>query len=331
MRKIICFLLAFMLIGTLSAAFAEDIAGEGNAMLCGESLNWYIDGSVLYITGQGDMYDFPGGAPWGAYRESLTRVILGDGVTSVGANAFTNYDSLYYVEFGSGIVRIGADAFSSCDGLTSITLPKAFKKFGSNSFRSCSNLKEIHCSGNFPRFDENCLWDTYCTIYFSTANPWSVIYIEQLETAFQGRIEFRASDGSDPYTPTEATQPVYVPETTYATQPTLDAPIIFTRPTEPVQTVPATVPQTVPQTVPTVPQTIPQAEPETTRETFLMATQATRATQPQTDYRGTDGTSIYGFMIIVVTLTIIGLSALIFRISRMPKKRRRRKKKKSRR
>lgn len=326
MKKLISLFLALVLCLPFGAA-AEDISGEGAGMLCGDSLSWYVDGSVLYISGQGEMYDFPGGAPWQGYKSYLTGVVLSGGVTTVGAYAFQDYNSLYSVDFGSSLVRIGADAFSSCDALASITLPATFKKFGENSFRSCPNLKEIHCSGNFPRFDENCLWDTQCTIYYSVNNPWSVIYIEQLENAFHGRIEFRASDGTDPYVPTVPTQPtevtqppVYIPETTQVIVYT--EPVIYTQPTtvptQPVQTQPATQPTTQPET-----------RPEPTEETFLLFTQPTRAQENRPEYQGS-GTTIYGVLIIVITLSIIGTCALLFRASQRPKKRRRRKKRKRR-
>ncbi|MGM9603914.1 MAG: leucine-rich repeat domain-containing protein, partial [Faecousia sp.] len=183
MKKTVSILLCLLLVLCSASAQAYDIASEGVGVTCGDQLSWALEGSTLYITGTGEMYDFPTGAPWAMYKYSISRVVISDGVTSVGAYAFQDYDSLSSVEFGNSIVSIGKDAFSSCDGLTSITLPASFKKFGENSFRSCSNLKEIHCSGNFPRFDENCLWDTYTTIYFSASNPWSVSLIEQLENA----------------------------------------------------------------------------------------------------------------------------------------------------
>ena len=321
MRKL--FLLFLAAVMFCVPCFAEDISGEGNAAMCGDGLSWYVDGSVLYVTGQGEMYDFPGGAPWAAYKDTLTQVNLDDGVTCVGAYAFRDYDRLTDVRFGNSLTRIGAEAFYSCDGLTSISLPATFKKFGESSFRSCSNLKQIHCSGGFPRFDENCLWDTWCTIYYSASNPWSVVYIEQLETAFQGRIEFRSSDGTDPYVPTEATEST---QPTYVTEP-VTTPIIFTVPTEEttVQTVPTTAPTTAPTTIPAaVPET---TSPETTKETFLMAQQPTTAPEVTESYRATDGNSIFGVLILVLTLAIIATSALLFRAGTRKPRRRKKKRK----
>ena len=329
MRKLFFLLLAITLL--CSPCFAEDISGEGAGAACGDGLSWYVEGSTLHITGQGDMYDFPGGAPWWQYQGVLTQVYLDEGVTSVGAYAFRDYDGLTGVYFGSSLTQIGQEAFFSCDGLTSISLPATFKKFGPASFRSCLNLKQIHCSGGFPRFDENCLWDTHCTIYYSADRPWSVTYIEQLESAFHGRIEFRASDGTDHYIPTLPTEPT---QPTYVTEP-VTSPIIFTVPTEPatVPTVPVTIP-TVPATVPTAPaviptvpvQTVPQTQPKPTEETFLMVEQP--LWQPtEAPRQATDGNSIYGLLIIALTLSILVTSALLVRSGGRGGKRRKKRKK----
>ena len=135
--------------------------------------------------------------------------------------------------------EIGAGAFYSCDGLTKIELPSTFKVFGEESFRNCPNLKEIHCSGRFPSFRLNCLWDTYTKIYFPAERPWSVELVIQLEEAFKGRIEFLASDGSDPYVPTEpteATEPTKATEPEETTQPSTEPTQPVTEATEPVET-----------------------------------------------------------------------------------------------
>lgn len=320
MKKLVMFLLCLLLL--TGTAGAQDIAFEGSGATCGDSLSWSLDGSTLYITGTGEMYDFSTGAPWMGSQYSITRVVLSDGITYVGAYAFQNYDSLTAVEFGNSLVSIGKDAFSGCDSLSSITLPATFKKFGENSFRSCTNLKEIHCSGGFPRFDENCLWDTYATIYYSASNPWSVSLIEQLETAFHNRIEFRSSDGTDPYVPTQATQPVTVPETTqetfWVTEPTNATVPTYT---EPATTIPV---YTEPTTVPTLPvQTLPPAT-QSTQPTIVLGNQAAQP-EPYQPGSATDGSSIFGLLIVIIVLTILATTALLFRAAGQGKRRKKRK------
>lgn len=317
MKKFVLLLLCVLVMISSVSAENVGVVWEGNSAACGASLTWTVEGSTLYITGSGEMYDFPSGAPWSSYRNSITQVVLSGGVTTVGAYAFQDYDSLLSVDFGTSLISIGKDAFSGCDGLTSISLPATFKKFGENSFRSCKNLKQINCSGGFPRFDENCLWDTYTTIVYPASNPWLVSLIEQLETAFQGRIEFRSSDGTDPYVPTQPTtaptvqptQPAWNSPTESPTQETFWASQLPTTPvyTEPV-TQPVTVPvYTEPATVPTLP---PQTQPQNTQPTIVLGSQATT---PPTYSGGqaTDGNSIFGVLIVVIILAMLATGALL--------------------
>lgn len=287
-----------------------DISQEGMGLSCGDRMSWSLDGSTLYITGSGEMYDFYSGAPWSGYKASINRVVVSDGITYVGAFAFQDYDGITSVEFGNSLVSIGMDAFSGCDGLRSVTLPSTFKKFGENCFRSCSNLKEIHCGGNFPRFDNNCLWDTYTTIYYSVNNPWPVSLVQQLEEAFHNRIEFRASDGTDPYVPTQPTEATVpsaaeIPWNTeaLATQP------VYTQPTVPVYTEPTVPAVNPPTTVETLPvQTLPPA----TQATISFGDLETRQPEP---YRpaATDGSGIFGVLIVLIMLCILATGALLFR------------------
>lgn len=240
-------LLLCMILTLAVPAFATETEQVRN--VCGEDMTWeYADG-VLTITGSGAMDDFEGDAPWAAYKKEIKRVVLSGSISYIGARAFSNYDAITTVNFGSSLYEIGPEAFKSCDGLTIIYLPASFKVFGESSFASCSNLTAIHCSGRFPSFKLNCLWDTYGTIYYPADKPWGTEYIEQLETAFHGRIEFLASDGTDHYQPGEETEPVTEAPTEAPTE----------EPTE----APTEAPTEMPTAAPTIPETIPATAPET--------------------------------------------------------------------
>ncbi len=97
MRKIVCALLVLAVLVCVPAAgaqyYEEDISGEGSGATCGAALTWAVDGSTLFISGQGDMYDFAGGAPWSGYRNATTRVVIDSGVTNAGTYAFPDYDT----------------------------------------------------------------------------------------------------------------------------------------------------------------------------------------------------------------------------------------------
>ena len=271
------------------------------------------------------MYDYEeGAAPWAAYKDQITKVVFSGNVTTVGSYAFKDYDAITDVDFGSAMHTLGANSFAQCDGLTSISLPATFRIFGEQSLYSCKNLKAIHCYGPFPSFKLNCLWDSYVTIYYPASSPWSVDLIAQLEEAFHNRIEFRASDGTDPYVPTQPTEATVPPTMEIpwntealpqATQP------LQTQPTVPVYTE-ATVPV---YTQPTAVATLPvQTLPPTTQATISLGSLETQQPEP---YRpaATDGSSIFGVLIVLIMLSILATGALLFRSAGQNKRKKRRK------
>lgn len=303
MKKILSVLLALslMLILCVSAAATEATEATEPTNVprepgyCGESITWSLESGTLTITGVGEMDDFPEGAPWADRKDEVKKVVISDGITYVGAYSFKDFDALETVDFGADVYEIGKEAFYSCGGLTAIHLPASFKVFGESSFLACGKLTEIHCQGKFPSFRQNCLWDTYATIYFPAERPWGVEYIRQLEEAFHGRIEFLASDGSDPYEPTEATEA-----------------------TEPETTPPTTVPPTEAATEPTEePVTEPVLPPpETTQApteaaTYPTAESAPNPTEPEEDV--SDGINWLPIAILGSVAAFLILGTLIFR------------------
>lgn len=273
MKKRCLFLILSLLLLALPVSAAE---GEGTPTpggVCGDTMLWELNGDTLTVFGQGAMEDFDMMAPWFDYREQITRVEL-IGVTYVGSFAFADFDNITEADLGDALEELGQSAFSDCDGLTELTFPETFRVLGEESLSGCDNLTALHCSGKFPSFRQNCLWQTSVKIYFPAERPWSVELIAQLEEAFHGRVEFLASDGSDPYSPTEPENSV--PETTEvpAAEPeTTAAPTeTVTEETTAPTTQPATVQTTAPaaQPTPTAPAATAPSEPEKKQGSYVL-------------------------------------------------------------
>ena len=77
------------------------------------------------------------------YGTSLTSVIIGNGVTSIGARAFTNCDSLTSVVIGNSVTSIVNGAFESCDSLTSVKIPDSVTSIDEFAFMDCTSLTSI--------------------------------------------------------------------------------------------------------------------------------------------------------------------------------------------
>ncbi len=119
---------------------------------CGENATWKLTGTgdnlTLTISGSGDMenyylYDNTRFAPWDDRRSSIKKVIIKNGITSIGNCAFCGCGNLVSVSLPKSITSIGNSAFSSCRKLTNITIPDSVTSIGAEAFYLCSSLKEI--------------------------------------------------------------------------------------------------------------------------------------------------------------------------------------------
>ena len=90
-----------------------------------ERLMWALyENGLLEISGNGEIWDYTDYSQWYKYRGSITSVMIGDGVTSIGNRAF----------YG-------------CEGLTSIVIPDSVTSIGDNAFYGCSNLQYSDYNG----------------------------------------------------------------------------------------------------------------------------------------------------------------------------------------
>lgn len=254
-------MLPFGVLATETEPTEEAVVREPG--MCGENLRWsYADG-MLIISGSGEMDGFEEGlAPWQEHKDSIRTVVLSGNVTSVGACAFTDFDTLETVEFGNSLQTIGYRAFKSCDSLTRIVLPETFRKFDEECFMGCKMLGEIWCRGGMPSFKTNCVWDITATIFYPPARAWPSEYVIPLGDAFRWQIQFQTMDVPEEYLNT-----VTVPQIPEQVQ---------TEPmqTEPVQTEPpateavVTVPETTvaPTEAPVEATAAAETEPEPARE-----------------------------------------------------------------
>ena len=149
---------------------------------CGENVNWKLSGDgTLTISGTGPMDDYNNrlggnrGMPsWYAYRTQIKKVVIEDGVTSIGKDAFRKnaltgggYENLETVQIGKDVETIGETAFASCGVLGTVTfaedsglkvigegafqetgirtafLPSGVEEIGEDAFDGCASLEEI--------------------------------------------------------------------------------------------------------------------------------------------------------------------------------------------
>ena len=79
----------------------------------------------------------------GVKDRNITSVVIPDGVTSIGNNAFQYCYNLTSVTIPDSVTSIGESAFSRCYNLTSVTIPDSVTSIGNNAFSGCSNLTSV--------------------------------------------------------------------------------------------------------------------------------------------------------------------------------------------
>ncbi|MBR6492788.1 MAG: leucine-rich repeat domain-containing protein [Paludibacteraceae bacterium] len=114
-----------------------------------ENVTWVFDPAThtLTISGTGAMtnYNTYGGA-WRDYKNDIQHVVIEDGVTTIGSDAFYQYTNLETVSLGSDLTNIENAAFFKCTGLTSMTIPSSVNNIGNSTFSQCSNLEDLYVS-----------------------------------------------------------------------------------------------------------------------------------------------------------------------------------------
>ena len=104
------------------------VSGSGK---CGANLTWSYSDGTLTISGGGDMYDyFPDNYQsdderWqiGIYvYRNFNKVIIEEGVTSIGRGAFYNCKYLQSIKLPSSLKRIGDIAFDGCNKLNKVDI-----------------------------------------------------------------------------------------------------------------------------------------------------------------------------------------------------------------
>ena len=70
-------------------------------------------------------------------------MIIPDGVTSIGHEAFYCCSGLTSITIPDSVTSIGKDAFSSCRSLTNVTIPDSVLSIGKMAFSSCESLTNV--------------------------------------------------------------------------------------------------------------------------------------------------------------------------------------------
>ena len=112
---------------------------SGNCGANGDNVTWTLDSDgTLTISGKGGIKER-------AFytNKSIRKVVIEDGVTSLGEGAFMQCESLTSITIPNSVTSISDNTFVGCRSLTSITIPNSVTSIGICSFWACTSLTSI--------------------------------------------------------------------------------------------------------------------------------------------------------------------------------------------
>ena len=179
MKKFLSLLLAFVVVLSVFISVQFTVAASTTDI----SQTTYTSGSYIYEVqddGTAKITDYIGldseltiPSTLGGYKvtsigdrafyecNSLTTLIIPEGVTSIGMFAFYKCINLTSITIPEGVISIGNSAFYKCINLTSITIPSSVKVIGNSAIGFCSSLTSVVIPEGVTSIGEKAFWD--CT------------------------------------------------------------------------------------------------------------------------------------------------------------------------
>ncbi|MDO4976633.1 MAG: leucine-rich repeat protein [Eubacteriales bacterium] len=164
----------------------------------GDNIHWSIDlNGMIILSGSGDLptNSSSSSIPWYTIRNTIKKVVVTDGITSLNSFAFYGCEnleqviladsvnklstsvfegciSLKKVDFLNKVSDLGSSVFEDCSGLTSATIPDTVTSCSSYLFANCSSLQTVSLGSGINSFStstfNNC--DKLTSISVSSEN-----------------------------------------------------------------------------------------------------------------------------------------------------------------
>ncbi len=161
--------------------FAKDATRK-----CGDNITWEYESGSLVFTGTGEMYDYKttysyengyeSDVPWIDAFGVVEKVVVNEGITSIGSYAFSNFGELIDVSLPETLATVDEYAFSDCDTLASISIPDNVSYMGEGVFSDSYSLTSVDLPTGIRNIPEKMFY--FCWGLESIEIPQNVEIIE---------------------------------------------------------------------------------------------------------------------------------------------------------
>jgi hypothetical protein len=95
------------------------------------------------------------------YSTMLQAVEIGNGVTSIGSDAFAGCQSLASVVISNSVTSIGSKAFYNCYSLASVVISNSVTSIGSKAFYNCYSLASVVIPNSVTSIGSKAFYNCY--------------------------------------------------------------------------------------------------------------------------------------------------------------------------
>jgi uncharacterized repeat protein (TIGR02543 family) len=184
--------------GDSASSVTQDLTLTVTGAVYGSDFTFDPDtGTITGYTGAGGTIEIPstiGGVPVTAIgdeafydNDTITGVIIPEGVFSIGESAFDGCSNIESVTLPDGLTSIERCAFYWCTKLKSIALPDSLTSVGSGMFMGCSKLESVNIPLGITELPESIF--SYCESLKSVTIPDNIVSIGGGD--FQGCMSLR--------------------------------------------------------------------------------------------------------------------------------------------
>lgn len=134
--------------------------------ICGDSVNYQLSGGQLSLAGQGATYSYNSSkpAPWYDYKDTITSIVIGEGITVLDDQLFAECSKVTEIVIPEGVTTIGGNAFIKNRALTTVSLPESLESIGRYAFASTA-VSQIVYAGDSEKWAAISIGDKNDVLY----------------------------------------------------------------------------------------------------------------------------------------------------------------------
>lgn len=146
---------------SIAVETSEDVPAQGAAtsgnygVNMGNNITWNFDEvtGTLTLSGSGEMYNLsPGeGAEWHAYYNKVKKIVINEGISSIGTNAFCGLEKAESIKIPHSVKAIYSGALQGCESIEEVHLPNNLTNIGTNAFFLMGSCKGFYIDEPGPK------------------------------------------------------------------------------------------------------------------------------------------------------------------------------------